>query len=821
MGSSNDIKPLDKLRLSSQTNRGSAWLHQDLYIFLASLYILSCCSAMDTIAPGQPLVGKDRLVSSNGKFALGFFESGSKSSQNTLNWYLGIWFNRVPKLTPVWVANGDNPLTDHTSSELTISDNGNLVILNQATNSIVWSTQAKTITNNTVAILLNSGNLILQNSTNSSNVLWQSFDYPTDTFLPGAKLGWDKATGLNRRIVSRKNLIDLAPGRYSEELDPGGPNQYIITLLNSTIPYWFSGIWNGEYFPLVPEMSGAKLFNFTFVNNDQEKYFTYNSLDETTVARHVMDVSGQVQAFIWLESSQDWLMNYAQPRARCDVYAGCGPFTICNDNELPHCNCMKGFFIRSPKNWDLGDQTDGCIRNTPLNCVNTKSTGSSIDKFYSIQCVRLPHNAYNIEAATSAGKCETVCLSNCSCTAYSYGNGGCFVWHNELLNVKQQQCDDTTNINGGTLYLRLAAKEEQSRKKHVRGKTIAISLGVSSAIMFSLALVLMIWWNKKKRYSFTLNNAQGGNGIIPFTYTDLQRATKSFSEKLGEGGFGSVFKGFLSDSTIAVKRLDRVHQGEKQFRAEVSSLGLIQHINLIKLIGFCCSSNNRYLVYEYMPNHSLDKHLFPSNANILNWDTRYQIALGVARGLAYLHESCRDCIIHCDVKPENILLDELFIPKIADFGMAKFLQRDFSRALTTMRGTIGYLAPEWISGVAITPKVDVYSYGMLLLEIISGRRNSHGEHTATGDDYTYFPVQVARKLLVGDVASMVDHKLHGDVNLKEVERAFKVACWCIQDKEVDRPMMGEVVKILEGLIELAMPPMPRLLQAIAGGSYAV
>ncbi|KAK8448796.1 hypothetical protein SEVIR_7G103600v4 [Setaria viridis] len=543
--------------------------------FLTSICILSCCGAMDTIAPGQALVGKDRLVSSNGQFALGFFNTGSKSPNTTLNWYLGIWFNRDPKLTQVWVANGDNPLRDHTSSELTISNNGNLVILNQATNSTVWSTQAHTTTNNTVAILLNNGNLILQKSSNSSDVLWQSFDYPTDTFLPGAKLGWDKASGLNRRLVSRKNLIDLTPGRYSEELDPSGTNQYIITLLNSSIPYWFGGIWNGKYFTLVPEMEGAQPFNLTFVSNDQEKYFTYNLLDETTVVRHVMDVSGQVKTFIWLESSQDWLVYYAQPRARCDVYAGCGPFTVCNDNELPHCNCMKGFLIRSPKDWDLGDQTDGCMRNIPLNCVDNKSTGSSIDKFYSIQCVTLPHNAYNIEAATNAGKCETVCLSNCSCTAYSYGNGGCFVWYSELLNVKQQQCNGTSDINGGTLYVRLAAKEEQSRKNNIRGMMIAISLGVSSAIMFPLALVLMIWWNKKKRCNFALNNAQGGNGIIPFTYTDLQRATKSFSEKLGEGGFGSVFKGFLRNSTIAVKRLDRVHQGEKQFRAEISSLGLI------------------------------------------------------------------------------------------------------------------------------------------------------------------------------------------------------------------------------------------------------
>lgn len=785
--------------------------------FLLFIYILPCCAAKDTITSGQALVGSEKLISSNGKFALGFFQTGSKSSQNTLNWYLGIWFSRVPKLTQVWVANGDNPLTDQASSELKISDNGNLVIFSQATNSMVWSTQANTTSNSTVAILLNNGNLILQNSTNSSNVLWQSFDYPTDTFLPGAKLGWDKVTGLNRRLVSRKNLIDLAPGKYCVELDPGGANQYIFTSLNFSIPYWFSGVWNGQYFPSVPEMAGPFLFNFTFVNNDQEKYFTYDLLDERTVTHHFLDVSGRTKTFVWLESSQKWLMSYAQPKAQCDVYAVCGPFTVCNDNELLFCNCMRGFSIRSPKDWELDDQTSGCMRNTPLDCVSNKSTGSSTDKFYSIPCVRLPSNAYNIEAATSEDICGTVCLNNCSCTAYSYGNGGCLVWHNELLNVKQQQCNDVTDTGGGTLYLRLSAKEVQNQKSGARRTMISIGLAVSFAILFSLALVLMIWWNKRKRHSFIWNNAQGGNGIVPFRYTDLQHATKNFSEKLGEGGFGPVFKGSLCESTtIAVKRLDGAYQGEKQFRAEVSSIGLVQHINLIKLIGFCSSSNSKLLVYEYMPHRSLDIHLFAGDAQILNWSTRYQIALGIARGLVYLHESCRDCIIHCDVKPQNILLDESFTPKIADFGMAKLLGRNFSRALTTIRGTIGYLAPEWISGGAITPKVDVYSYGMLLFEIVSGRRNSHIEH----NDDTYFPVQVASKLLVGDVGGLVDHKLQGDFNLKEAERACKVACWCIQDNETDRPTMGEVVQILEGLIELDIPPMPRLLQAIAGGSHS-
>jgi serine/threonine protein kinase len=205
---------------------------------------------------------------------------------------------------------------------------------------------------------------------------------------------------------------------------------------------------------------------------------------------------------------------------------------------------------------------------------------------------------------------------------------------------------------------------------------------------------------------------------------------------------------------------------------------------------------------------------------MLNWAARYQIALGVARGLAYLHERCRDCIIHCDIKPENILLDASFFPKVADFGMAKLLGREYSLVLTTMRGTAGYLAPEWISGVAVTPKVDVYSYGMMLLEIISGRRNSCTPCTSGHSLDVYFPVYAAHKLLEGNVGSLVDHMLHGDVNLEEVELACKVACWCIQDNEYDRPTMGQVVQILEGLVDVAMPPIPRLLERMAGSTHS-
>uniref|UniRef100_A0ACD5W887 Uncharacterized protein n=1 Tax=Avena sativa TaxID=4498 RepID=A0ACD5W887_AVESA len=307
----------------------------------------------------------------------------------------------------------------------------------------------------------------------------------------------------------------------------------------------------------------------------------------------------------------------------------------------------------------------------------------------------------------------------------------------------------------------------------------------------------------------------------------FQYQPESTIKKLGGGGFGSVYKGVLSDSktTIAVKRLDGAHQGEKQFRAEVSSIGLIQHINLVKLIGFCCEGDHRLLVYEHISKGSLDGHLFKksnsSDASVLNWSNRYQITLGIARGLSYLHQNCRECIIHCDIKPENILVDASFVPKVADFGLAAFVGRDFSRILTTFRGTIGYLAPEWLSGVAITPKVDVYGFGMVLMEIISGRRNSSPETThdtssssSSRYDVEYFPVQAINKLHSGDLKSLVDPQLHGNFSLEEAERVCKVACWCIQDNEFDRPAMGEVVRVLEGLQEIDMPPMPRLLAAI-------
>uniref|UniRef100_A0A0D9ZG94 Receptor-like serine/threonine-protein kinase n=1 Tax=Oryza glumipatula TaxID=40148 RepID=A0A0D9ZG94_9ORYZ len=822
--------------------RPQSYAFLGLVLLLFSLLPLAPCSAAnlnnDTLLAGQALAVGDKLISNNGKFTLGFFQpdagtsKSSDTSTNSPGWYLGIWFNKIPVFTTVWVANRERPITipELNLTQLKFSSDGNLVIFNHATESIIWSTRIiidshrtqETSSTNTSVVLLNTGNLVIESTTDV--VLWESFDYPTDVVLPGAKFGWNKITGLNRQCISKKSLIDPGLGSYSVELDTNGTKGVILMLRNPPKVYWY-GLTSPTLIPelrslLAMDPRTRGLIIPTYVDNSQEEYYMYTSSNESSSSFLSLDMSGQIMLNVWSEANQSWQIIYAQPADPCNPFATCGPFTICNGNSNPVCECMESFTRKSSQDWDLGDRTGGCSRNTPLDCTISGNRTSSADMFHPIAHVKLPYDSESIQDATTQSKCAQACLSSCSCTAYSYQNNICSVWHGDLFSVNQN--DGIENHFDDVLYLRLAAKDLQSlsksKRKPIVGVVTTVSI-ISLVLLIMLMVLVMVWRNRFKWCGVPLHSSQGSSGIIAFRYSDLDHATKNFSEKLGEGGFGSVFKGVLRDLTVvAVKRLDGARQGEKQFRAEVSSIGLIQHINLVKLIGFCCQSDKRLLVYEHMLNGSLDTHLFQSNATILKWSTRYQITIGVARGLSYLHQSCHECIIHCDIKPQNILLDESFTPKIADFGMAVFVGRDFSRVLTTFRGTVGYLAPEWLSGVAITPKVDVYSYGIVLLEIISGMRSLPNVHSSNSHHAAYFPVQAISKLHEGDVQSLVDPRLSGDFNLEEAERVCKVACWCIQDNEFDRPTMGEVVLVLEGLQEFDMPPMPRLLAAITRSS---
>eukprot|EP01018_Ginkgo_biloba_P011460 Gb_02501 [translate_table: standard] len=455
-------------------------------------------------------------------------------------------------------------------------------------------------------------------------------------------------------------------------------------------------------------------------------YFTYSVKPEFKyLSRFVMDKGGEIRQYTLFENGK-WTMFWSQPRDQCAVYGLCGPYGSCNQNNLQFCSCIQGFSPKDRRTWDAQDWSSGCVRETPLQCDATNGTSS--DGFLDLTGKSLPAKAVTINGAGQTQKeCEAACRSNCSCAAYAYLTNGtspsCEIWLGEMLNLRDSS-------NGDSLFVRLAASElrkssyavESKGKKSAAG-AIAGAVGGGAALL-AIAFALLFWWRRRRLPVKSADYVPAT--LTTFSYRELQTATKNFSDRLGGGGFGSVFKGTLQDnSLVAVKKLEGLSQGEKQFRMEVSTIGTIQHVNLVRLRGFCSEGSKRLLVYEYMPNGSLNSFLFGkgnSEHEVLDWKTRFGIALGTARGIVYLHEKCRDCIIHCDIKPENILLDANFCPKVADFGLAKLVGREFSHVLTTMRGTRGYLAPEWLSGLPITAKADVYSFGMTLLEIIAGRR---------------------------------------------------------------------------------------------------
>jgi len=695
----------------------------------------------DTISANQPLYGDQTIVSSGGNFVLGFFTPGKSS-----NYYIGMWYStsKVSTQTIVWVANRDKPVSDKSSSVLRISD-GNLVLFNES-QIPVWSTNLTSTTSSSPvqAVLLDDGNLVLNNGSTSSQHLWQSFDHPADTWLPGSKISFNKISSQNQLLISWKNEQNPAPGLFSLELQEN-TSSYII-LWNRSIPYWTSGAWDpiAKIFSLVPEMRSDYIYNFSYINNTNESYFTYSLYNPSIISRFVMDVSGQIKQKTWLSNTKEWNLFWTQPKTQCEVYGFCGAFGSCDQKSLPFCSCLKGFVAKSQNDWNLSDYSGGCKRRTALLCENTNLTNGQEDRFLPMPSMALAVQPQSVGVG-SATECESACLNSCSCTAYAYESNNCSFWVGDLLNLEQLSGDDP---KGRTLYLKLAASEF-SNKKNNKGMIIGAVVGsvAGVAILLGLFIILM----RRKRAVGTGKAVEGS--LVAFGYRDLQNATKNFSDKLGRGGFGSVFKGTLSDSTvIAVKKLESISQGEKQFRTEVSTIGTIQHVNLVRLRGFCSEGARKLLVYDYMPNGSLESHLF--HEKFLDWKTRYQIAIGTARGLDYLHEKCRECIIHCDIKPENILLDAYLCPKVADFGLAKLVGREFSRVLTTMRGTRGYLAPEWISGVAITAKADVYSYGMMLFEFVSGRRNS--ELSADGKT-RFFPTQASCLIAEGgDVLSLLD-----------------------------------------------------------------
>ncbi|GAA0155880.1 hypothetical protein LIER_38174 [Lithospermum erythrorhizon] len=744
------------------------------------------------------------IFSENKSFKLGLFNTNDETK-----WYLGIWYVPIPTPTYVWVANREKPIKNPSLASVEIDENGKLVVKEDG-QSIVWLTNNEQI--GTDVKLLDEGNLVLVDK--DGGVVWKSFDYPTDTWLPGMNLT-DQQT-----LTSWKSSNDPAPGKFSLRLSPHDYGE-IELVYNGSYSYWTTGNWTGSAFSGVPEMTIPYIYKFYFVNPfTKMAEFGYSevSLEKGApppITRFLVDVTGQLKQFTWSPQTENWNMFWSQPENLCRVYGLCGNMGLCSSSRMFNpCRCLVGFNPVDDVSWDARDFSGGCRRGNDDGCRRN-------DGFNEAGVVNYD-GASVVSFSGTRSECDKTCLSNCSCIGLHYNvkKSLCNNLYGSLLNLRNATSD---SIIQDMLYVRVQSSSVSRSSNSTRLVLIVIICGLVLLFMIATVLLLIMKRTRNRRKEDEEESVFPVTNLKVFSYKELHSATKGFSEKLGHGGFGAVFSGVLSDSTlVAVKRLERPGGGEKEFRAEVCTIGNIQHVNLVRLRGFCSEDSHRLLVYDYMPNGPLSSYLKRDGKN-LSWDIRFRVAVATARGIAYLHEECENCIIHCDIKPENILLDEDFSAKVSDFGLAKLIGRDFSRVLATMRGTWGYVAPEWISGVAITSKADVYSYGMTLLELIGGRRNVEGPPSESrhGDSKTedkwFFPPWAARQIIEGNVSVVIDERLGGTYDVAEAQRVGLIAVWCIQDDESMRPTMGLVVRMLEGVVEVTVPPPPKLLQALVSG----
>ncbi|XP_056172884.1 G-type lectin S-receptor-like serine/threonine-protein kinase At4g27290 isoform X2 [Syzygium oleosum] len=759
-------------------------IFSSFYTSIVVLSLLRLSSAGDILTLVQSIKEGETLVSQGRKFELGFFSTGS-----SMNRFLGIWFVVSPE-TVVWVANRNSPLTD-SNGTLEISNEGELVLLNQS-KSVIWSTNSTKVLRNPVAQLLDSGNLVLRERNNSVSVdnSWQSFDFPSDTILVSMTVGWNFRTGLEHHLTSWRSTDNPSPGDYTYRYKIDGLPQLEIVSKGSVKVYRIGPLDGVKFGSL--SMEGNTIINPVFVYNATDAYFAFETLKNEITAKFILSPDGVIQCHILKSGSTKWEMMDSLPHDSCDTYGLCGANGVCSGNQSPECLCLHGFMPKSQKEWDMLNSTEGCIRKIPLNC-------SSPEGFIKVSQVKLPDLLdFQLFKNMSLGECELECLKNCSCTAYANSDirgAGCLMWFGDLIDIKEIDGVD----NGQSLYVRLLASELEHRNPFKKLVTIIVASAISGLLIVGMALSII-----KKRRMKRRGLPSGTDDIdLPlYDFATIVVATNPFSQTnmLGAGGFGSVFKGRLSTGQeVAVKRLSkRSKQGPDEFMNEVLLIARLQHRNLVGLVGCCIEGEERMLIYEYMPNKSLDYFIFDHDrSSSLAWKRRFDIVLGIARGLLYLHQDSKVQVIHRDLKASNILLDGDMHPKISDFGLARNFQGDDTETRTQR-------IVEYAFDGKFSVKSDVFSFGVLLLEMVSSQRNRGFQHP---DHYHNLLGHAWLLWSEGRAMELVDVSLCDSVVESQAERCVHVGLLCVQKFPEDRPTMASVVFMLAN--EGATLPQPK------------
>ncbi|KAD5802733.1 hypothetical protein E3N88_14093 [Mikania micrantha] len=725
----------------------------------------------DTLHQDQVFKDWDELISSNRVFSLKFFSFGSMVSP-----YLGVFycnneiryrqsrFDRTDASdgfsnNAVWVANRNNPIPD-VYGKLIIDVNGKLSILYSGGTVLDLFSPTRLVARNVTVTLLNSGNLVLQElhpDGSVMQVLWQSFDYPTDTLLPGMKLGINLKTGHRWSLTAWRNDELPAEGLFTLDLNETGQ----MVILRQDNIHWISGPWKNSPFENTNLQSSGPDVRIHYVSNETEQSFTYLTRTYDSYPALRLHQDGQ------LKSPS---LNLNLHCRSVDDPPGCA------EDEFEKLKCRKDYYFGQSSRYsnDIVSYLDEYVYNESYNLYD----------------------------------CQRICWNNCSCVAYTTTRNriGCKTYNKMVYNPDSNDRSDESIQYYTIDYHKVGTKKN-------KGWIGLIIMIVPLVVLLSCYWVYkninfkgtakdikkLLLPHMRRVYNYIRANKNINMELRYFTFQRISSATNNFSNanKLGKGGFGEVYKGkFVDGQEVAVKRLSRTSgQGLKEFKNETELIAKLQHTNLVRLLGCCVEKQEKILVYEYMPNKSLDVFLFDhEKKGLLDWNNRFVIIDGIAQGLLYLHKFSRLRIIHRDLKASNILLDDYLKPKISDFGMAKLFGINESEANTSrVVGTRGYMPPEYLIDGIISTKIDVFSFGVLLLEIISSKMN-----------YVSYDVEHPLNLLglawelwnQGKGLELMDPVLEDTCTPKEVMTCIHVGLLCVQDHATDRPTMSEVVSML-------------------------
>jgi hypothetical protein len=738
-----------------------------------------------------------------------------------------IWYTNSANKTVVWTANRDRPV--HARGAVVTLQKGGALVLMDYDGAAVWQAQGDDSVGVQYAQLLDTGNLVMKNS--SGIVVWQSFDSPTDTLLP------------TQRITATTKLVSTTglhvPGHHIFHFTDSSILSLIYDDANFHEIYWPDPD-NGEY------QNNRNRYNSTRFGGLDEmgNFFSSDFANQQALVasdqglgikrRLTLDPDGNLRLYSLDSSDGRWLVSWTAMSQPCNIHGLCGPNGICRYLPAATCSCPPGYVMSNPGNW-----SQGCRAVVDIDCT--------VEKAQPVMFLRLPGTDFwgsdqqHVDQV-SLQSCKNICRSDCSCKGFQYqqGTGSCypkaFLFNGKAATAPKKpfrtmylKLPVSVNISGISIpQIDLLVSREYHPDCRQMSKTPMklfpdvhkanqgevkwlYFYGFAGAIFVLEVFFIASAWCFVLRWELGASEMQAveegykvmASNFRRYSYKELVKVTRKFKDELGRGGSGIVYKGILDDGrAVAVKMLENIRHCEEEFQAELRVIGRINHMNLVRIWGFCSDSSSKMLVTEYIEKGSLANILFNDNI-LLEWKQKFNIALGVAKGLAYLHHECLEWVIHCDVKPENILLDQNLEPKIADFGLAKLLNRGGSNQnVSRVRGTVGYMAPEWISSLQITAKVDVYSYGVVLLELVLGRQVL--DLAVDADEEVH---KVLREL-VGTLAQMldgeqsssinevVDCRLGGHFDDTQVRTLIRLAVACLDEERGKRPTMESVVQTL-------------------------